>query len=88
MAEAPTFAPSGNGTAVAARTDDASARKQELARALVRKVAQGFEIESETETHAVLVMRGRRRWLGLANAPSVRYEVTVDDDGRVTSRRV
>lgn len=88
MTEAPVAVRFNNGTPVQrpAKTNDA--RKQELARTLEQKVEQGFAIESESDTQAVLVMKGRRRWFGLANAPSVRYEVTVDERGRATSRRL
>jgi hypothetical protein len=85
MAEAPVAVLSTNGTPVPSRLD---ANKQELARTLDTKLAQGFEIESESDTKAVLVMKGRRRWLGLSNAASVRYEVTIDERGRATSRRL
>jgi hypothetical protein len=88
MAEAPVAAHSGNGTLVQSRAAVRAARKQELARTLDRKLAQGFEIESESDTKAVLVMKGRRRWLGLSNAASVRYEIAVDEGGRATSRRL
>jgi hypothetical protein len=88
MAHAPVADRSSNGTPVRARPVPAAARKQELARTLQRKLAEGFEIESESETHATLVIKGRRRWFGLSNAPSVRYEVTVDDRGQATNRRL
>jgi hypothetical protein len=59
-----------------------------LARALEDKLEQGYAIESESDTQAILVMKGRRRWFGLSNAPSVRYEVTVDEGGSARSRRL
>ena len=79
---------SANGSAAPPRTETADERTAELARTLYRKVAQGFQVESEDETSAVLVMKGRRKWFGLAHSPSVRYEVSVDDGGRATSRRL
>jgi hypothetical protein len=81
------FAPSAsaNGTPVQPQPDR---RRQELARMLQTKLAQGFEIESESETKAVLVMKGRRKWFGLSNGARVRYEVTVDERGRAKSRRL
>lgn len=88
MVEAPAAARSRNGTPVQSSRERADARKQELARALHQKLAQGFTIESESDTQAVLVMKGRRRWFGLTNAPSARYEVTVNEGGRATSRRL
>jgi hypothetical protein len=88
MAVAPTITASANGTVLKSRPKPIDARKEELARTLLRKVAQGFEVESETDTQAVLVMKGHRRWFGLTNAPSVRYEVDVDETGRTSSRRL
>lgn len=85
MAEAPTAIRSGNGTLAASH---AEARSHELARTLYRKLAQGFEIESESETEAVVVMKGRRRWFGLASASIVRYHISVDEAGTTTSRRL
>lgn len=84
MAEAPTAAVSGNGVPAPLPLDPA---KQELARTLETKRAQGYEVESETDTKAVLVMKGRSRWFGLSNTPSVRYEVTVEG-GSAKSRRL
>jgi hypothetical protein len=85
MAEASTAVVSGNGTPAPSPLNPV---KQELARTLQTKLAQGFEVESETDTKAVLVMKGRRRWFGLSNGVSVRYEITVDDRGRANSRRL
>ena len=83
MAEAPTAVVSGNGTPA----PPFDAAKQELARTLRTKRAQGYEVESETDTRAVLVMKGRSRWFGLSNTPSVRYEVTIEG-GSAKSRRL
>ena len=85
MAEALSPAVSRNGTPAPAVGE---LRREELTRTLEAKRAQGFEVESETDTAAVLVMKGRRRWFGLSNSPSVRYEVTLDEDGRARSRRL
>ena len=90
MSEASVVAGSENGTAAASKPAALATeeRKDELARMLYRKVAQGYEVESETDDAAVIVMRGRRKWFGLSNAPSVRHEVTVDEAGRPRSRKV
>ena len=85
MAEALSPAVSRNGTPAPAGVDS---RREDLSRTLEAKLAQGFEVESETDTAAVLVMKGRRKWFGLANSPSVRYEVTLDENGRSKSRRL
>lgn len=88
MTEAPAVTRSRNGTPAREPATMTDARKQGLARTLEAKREQGFTIESETDTQAVVVMKGRRRWFGLTNSPSVRYEVTVDDGGRAKSRRL
>ena len=88
MAEAPIAAASTNGTPAPFRPEPASPREGELTHALYRKVAQGYEIESESDTSAVIVMKGRSRWFGLANAPSARFEVTLDERGLAKSRRL
>jgi hypothetical protein len=88
MAEAPTAAPSTNGTPAPPDPTPGTGRRDELTEALYRKVAQGYEIESEDDTHAVVVMKGRRRWFGLANAPRARFELTLDDRGNAKSRRL
>ena len=84
MTEAHTPVASGNGTPTPPPLD---AAKQELARTLKTKRAQGYQVESETDTKAVLVMKGRRRWFGLSSSPSVRYEVTIEG-GSAKSRRL
>jgi len=80
MAVAPSATRSDNGTP--------APRSPALAKTLAAKLEQGYAIESESDDRAILVMRGRRRWFGLANGPSVRYEVTVDERGRAKSRRL
>ena len=84
MAQASSATRSRNGTPVQA----VDRRQRELARTIDRKLAQGFEVESSDETSAVLVMKGRSRWFGLSNTESVRYEVTIDEAGKQTSRRL
>ena len=85
MTDAPVAAGFSNGTPA---QSSPAPRKQELARALDQKRAEGFEVESESATQAVLVMKGRRRWFGLSDSASVRYEVSVDEGGRAKSRRL
>ena len=61
-------------------------RKQEFARTLQAKVAQGYEIESQSDTRAVLVMKNRRRMFGLSNSSSNKTEVWIDETGQARSR--
>ena len=58
-----------------------------MARLLETKVAQGYRIESQTDTEAVLVTSGRKRFLR-SSADSVRQILTVGPDGAVTTRKV
>jgi hypothetical protein len=61
-------------------------RTEELAHALKTKQAQGYTIESQTDTTAVLVMKGRKRWF----RPSVdtRQLATVDELGNATFQKI
>ena len=86
MAEEP--AVTGNGTPARTRGTTSDAQKQGLAHTLETKREQGYTVESESETQAVVAIKGRRRWFGLMNSPSVRYEVNVDDAGDATNRRL
>jgi hypothetical protein len=88
IASAPAPAPAPARALVTPESESLAGRKQELARTLESKREQGFRIESENETHAVLAIKGRRRWFGLAHGAGARYEITVDERGRASSRRL
>ena len=62
-------------------------RKDELTRTLEAKVAQGYEVESRTDTEAVLRMGARRRWFGLVGGAVSTYDIAVDERGHTSSRR-
>ena len=62
-------------------------RKQELARTLEAKRAQGYRIESQNGTAAVLRMGTRRRWFGLFSGTKMTYDIAVDEHGHSSSRR-
>ena len=66
------------------------ARKQTFAKLLEAKVEQGYEIESQGDTEAVLVTRGRRSWFGLfaGHGASARLMVSVDDKGAAKTRKL
>jgi hypothetical protein len=55
------------------------ARTQELARTLKNKLAQGYKVESETDTEATLVIKGRKRWF--RHSIDSRQRITVDEFG-------
>ena len=62
-------------------------RKDKLARILEKKVEQGYEIESQTETGAILVTKARRRWFGLFGTPAAeRQSTSIDEYGRTKTR--
>ena len=62
-------------------------RKQELARTVDAKVAQGYRLESRSDTRAVLEMGKRRRWFGLFSGAKLTYDIAVDESGHASSRR-
>ena len=62
-------------------------RKEVLARTLEEKRAQGYQIESQTDTAAVLRMGTRRRWFGVFSGTNQTYDIAVDEHGHVSSRR-
>ena len=62
-------------------------RKARLAEVLVAKTAQGYVIESQTDTEAILVTKGRRRWFGMgANSASSRKITSIDEYGNARTR--
>jgi hypothetical protein len=72
---------------MAGAIDPTGGRKEALDAFLETKLREGFEIETHTDTHAIVVERGRResflsrfRARGEAN----RYVVSVDEHAEVT----
>jgi hypothetical protein len=63
-------------------------RTQELEQTLRGKRAQGYRIESQGDTQAVLLMRSRRRFFNLLRGHDMRYLVSFDAKGHATSRRI
>lgn len=64
-------------------------RKQQLSATLQSKVEQGYRIESQTDTTATVVTRGRRHWLGLrAGKPATdtREIISIDEQGHTKTR--
>lgn len=62
-------------------------RRQTLARTLHAKVAQGYRVESQTDTQAVLRMGARPRWFGIFKGKKLTYDIKVDEYGHASSRR-
>jgi hypothetical protein len=60
-------------------------RKQKFAEMLAAKVEQGYDIESQTETEAVLVTRGRRRMFR-SSLEGKRQRLSIDEQERMIVR--
>ena len=63
-------------------------RNQEIERTLQKKLAQGYRIESQNDTQAVLLDRGRRRFFNLLRGDDVRYQLSFDEHGHASSRAI
>ena len=78
-----------NGTAAAAVAHvSLEQRKQQLVETLRKKVEQGYVVESQTDTEAILVSKGRRRkWFGLVDGGlDTRQTISIDGKGCATMR--
>lgn len=78
-----------NGTATAAVAHvSLELRKQQLAETLRKKVEQGYVVESQTDTEAILLSKGRRgKWFGLAHGGhDTRQTISIDGQGRAITR--
>ena len=60
----------------------------ELKRVIEARVVLGYQIESLTDTRAVLVVKGRKRMFGLRGGDEQRTEVTIDERGRAVTREL
>ena len=63
-------------------------RNQEIERTLKKKRAQGYRIESQNDTQAVLLDRGRRRFFNLLRGDDLRYRLSFDEHGHASSRAI
>jgi hypothetical protein len=71
---------------MAGEIDAGGRRKDGLDAFLEEKVAEGFEIETRTDTHAI-VFRRPKPWRRFTSGPDPgRFVVEVDEDGRATMR--
>ena len=72
---------------MAGAIDPLGQRKNALDAFLETKVAEGFRIETHTDTHAIIIVGGRRKplWSRVRqHAAGSRYVVSVDERGEVT----
>jgi len=61
---------------------------RELKRVIEARVVNGYEVESLSDTRAVLVVKGRKRLLGLRRGHDHRTEVTINEQGRAITRNL
>ncbi len=64
--------------------DPLGTRKDSLDKFLDEKVGEGYEIETRTDTHAIISRRPKGLKRFTSGADSGRYVVEVDEDGRAT----
>ncbi len=62
--------------------------KFELARVIEARIVQGYTVESLSETRAVLVVKGRKRFLGMRSGEDHKTEVTINAEGRAVTRNL
>jgi hypothetical protein len=62
--------------------------KYELARVIEARAVQGYKVEALSETRAVLVINGRKRFFGLRSGVPQRSVVTINDEGRAVTRNL
>ncbi|HEX9417130.1 MAG TPA: hypothetical protein VF895_10535 [Gaiellaceae bacterium] len=68
--------------------DQLNEASDELARVVKARAKLGYEVESLTETRAVLVTKGRKRMFGMRGGDEQRTEIVIGDDGKAVSRRI
>ena len=59
-------------------------RRERFTQLLTAKVEQGYDVESQGETEAVIVTRGRRRRFRSTEVGN-RQRIGIDEQGRVTT---
>ncbi len=71
---------------MAGEIDPTGGRKKALDAFLETKLQGGFEIETHTDTHAIVVERGRLKSLlsRIRGRGAKRFVVSVDENGQVT----
>jgi hypothetical protein len=69
---------------IALLVNEPELRKEKFARILATKAEQGYDIESQGETEAVIVCRGRRRRFRSPIAGK-RQHISIDHAGKTTT---
>ena len=63
-----------------------SVTQRRMAQAIAKKLAAGYELDTQTDTRAVMSMPARR-WLGIAlPGPTKREVISIDRGGHLTTR--
>ena len=62
--------------------------KAELARVIEARILYGYKVESLSETRAVLVVKGKKRYFGMRSGQDQRSEVTINEEGRAVTRNI
>jgi hypothetical protein len=75
--------PASKGSLVAGEIDPTGGRKNALDAFLESKLQEGFEVETHTDTHAIVVEKKSFLRRFLARGPN-RYVVSVDENGEVS----
>jgi hypothetical protein len=69
---------------VAGEVDPGGERRRALDAFLEKKVTEGFDIETHTDTHAIIVQSRQSFWSRLRGRGPSRCVVQVDEQGNVT----
>lgn len=89
MAETLLVADPTDAALVASTPTTVDTRKQRLEQLLNVKLEQGYRVESQGDTEAVLFTPGRRHWFGLfAGGDGARMSISVDEQGAATTRKL
>lgn len=67
--------------------EETDAREAAFALTLAAKLEQGYHIESQGKTDAIIFTNGRRRWFGLIAGPDgKRRRIALEADGGISTR--
>jgi hypothetical protein len=61
-------------------------RKQALAQAVETRVEQGYQVESQDDSQAILTMKGRKRMFQASSQS--RQLVTIDEQGHASFQKI
>jgi hypothetical protein len=74
-------------TTDASPQEETDAREAAFALALAAELEQGYHVESQGKTDAILFTKGRRRWFGLIAGPDGRRRrIALEADGSIRTR--